>query len=162
MPHSFSSLWEWEALSAVSWQPWHMTDTLLSPILYSIHPSCHPPPAWVWPSQHTQEGSSLAWSKPAPYSSFISVGLGSLTIFFCDLPPLMSLSCSSTFLSQVVNFLVVCTVGGASALVVLISYGYIIAAVVKIHSIHGRMKAFNTCASHLTTVILFYGSVMGE
>ncbi|XP_057634657.1 olfactory receptor 5A1-like [Chionomys nivalis] len=78
--------------------------------------------------------------------------------FFCDLPPLMSLSCSSTFLSQVVNFLVVCTVGGASALVVLISYGYIIAAVMKIHSIHGRMKAFNTCASHLTTVILFYGS----
>lgn len=78
--------------------------------------------------------------------------------FFCDLLPLMSLSCSSTFLSQVVNFLVVCTVGGASALVVLISYGYIIAAVMKIHSIHGRMKAFNTCASHLTTVILFYGS----
>lgn len=78
--------------------------------------------------------------------------------FFCDLPPLMSLSCSSTFLSQVVNFLVVCIVGGASALVVLISYGYIIAAVMKIHSIHGRMKAFNTCASHLTTVILFYGS----
>ncbi|XP_038172929.1 olfactory receptor 5A1-like [Arvicola amphibius] len=78
--------------------------------------------------------------------------------FFCDLPPLMSLSCSSTFLSQVINFLVVCTVGGASALVVLVSYGYIIAAVMKIHSIHGRMKAFNTCASHLTTVILFYGS----
>lgn len=78
--------------------------------------------------------------------------------FFCDLPPLMSLSCSSTFLSQVVNFLVVCTVGGSSALVVLVSYGYIIAAVMKIHSIHGRMKAFNTCASHLTTVILFYGS----
>lgn len=78
--------------------------------------------------------------------------------FFCDLLPLMSLSCSSTFLSQVVNFLVVCTVGGASALVVLISYGYIIAAVMKIHSSHGRMKAFNTCASHLTTVILFFGS----
>lgn len=85
---------------------------------------------------------------------------GSLVInhFFCDLPPLMSLSCSSTFFSQVVNFLVVCAVGGTSALVVLVSYGYIIAAVMKIHSIHGRMKAFNTCASHLTTVILFYGS----
>ncbi|XP_036034283.1 olfactory receptor 5A1-like [Onychomys torridus] len=78
--------------------------------------------------------------------------------FFCDLPPLMSLSCSSTVFSQVVNFLVVCAVGGTSALVVLVSYGYIIASVMKIHSIHGRMKAFNTCASHLTTVILFYGS----
>ncbi|KAF0871743.1 OR5A1 protein, partial [Crocuta crocuta] len=78
--------------------------------------------------------------------------------FFCDLPPLLVLSCSSTFLSQVVNFLVVCAVGGTSALVVLVSYCYIITAVMKIHSTQGRMKAFNTCASHLTTVILFYGS----
>lgn len=78
--------------------------------------------------------------------------------FFCDLPPLLVLSCSSTFLSQVVNFLVVCAVGGTSALVVLVSYGYIIAAVMNIHSTQGRTKAFNTCASHMTTVILFYGS----
>ncbi|KAM5317667.1 olfactory receptor 5A1-like [Glossophaga mutica] len=78
--------------------------------------------------------------------------------FFCDLPPLLVLSCSSTFVSQVVNFLVVCAVGGTSALVVLVSYGYIITAIMKIHSTQGRMKAFNTCASHLTTVILFYGS----
>ncbi|ELW66893.1 Olfactory receptor 5A1 [Tupaia chinensis] len=78
--------------------------------------------------------------------------------FFCDLPPLLALSCSSTFLSQVVNFLVVCAVGGTSAVVVLVSYGSIIAAVMKIHSTQGRMKAFNTCVSHLTTVILFYGS----
>ncbi|XP_037695410.1 olfactory receptor 5A1-like [Choloepus didactylus] len=78
--------------------------------------------------------------------------------FFCDLPPLLALSCSNTFLSQVVNFLFVCAVGGTSALVVLVSYGYIIAAVMKIHSNQGWTKAFNTCASHLTTVILFYGS----
>ncbi|KAG8505722.1 Olfactory receptor 5A1 [Galemys pyrenaicus] len=78
--------------------------------------------------------------------------------YFCDLPSLLVLSCSSTFLSQVVNFLVVCAVAGTSALIVLVSYGYIIAAVVKIHSTQGRAKAFNTCASHLTTVILFYGS----
>lgn len=55
------------------------------------------------------------------------------------------------------NFLVVCAVGGTSSLV-LVSYGYIIAAVMKIHSTQGQMKAFNTCVSHLTTVILFYGS----
>ncbi|XP_004683484.1 PREDICTED: olfactory receptor 5A1-like [Condylura cristata] len=78
--------------------------------------------------------------------------------YFCDLPPLLALSCSSTFLSQVVNFLVVCAVGGASAVIVLVSYGYIIAAVMKMHPSQGRAKAFNTCASHLTTVILFYGS----
>ena len=51
-----------------------------------------------------------------------------------------------------------CTVGGTSALVVLVSYGYIIAAVMKIHSTQGPTKVFNTCSFHLTTVILFYGS----
>lgn len=78
--------------------------------------------------------------------------------FFCDLPPLLVLPCPSTFLSQVMNFLVVCTVGGTSALVVLVPYGYIIAAVMKIHSTQGPTKAFNNCSFHLTTVILFYGS----
>ncbi|KAM9221590.1 olfactory receptor 5A1-like [Dugong dugon] len=81
-----------------------------------------------------------------------------INYFFCDLPPLLNLSCSSTFLSQVMNFLVICEVGGTSALIVLVSYGYIIAVVTKTHSPQGQTKAFNTCASHLTTVILFYGS----
>ncbi|XP_036621126.1 olfactory receptor 5A1-like [Trichosurus vulpecula] len=78
--------------------------------------------------------------------------------FFCDIPPLLTLSCSSTLLSQVVNFTVVCIVGGTSATIVLVSYVYIIATVMKIHSARGRAKAFNTCASHLVAVVLFYGS----
>lgn len=39
----------------------------------------------------------------------------------------------------------------------MVSYGYIIAAVTRIHSTPGWTKAFNTCASHLITVTLFYG-----
>ncbi|VCW88189.1 unnamed protein product [Gulo gulo] len=49
-------------------------------------------------------------------------------------------------------------VGMVSVLVILISYGYIVAAVLKINSAKGRTKAFSTCASHLTAVTLFYGS----
>uniref|UniRef100_F7G8K1 Olfactory receptor n=1 Tax=Monodelphis domestica TaxID=13616 RepID=F7G8K1_MONDO len=78
--------------------------------------------------------------------------------FFCDLPPVLALSCSDIFLSQIVNFLVGVIVGIMSVLVVLISYGYIVAAVLKISSTKGRSKAFSTCASHLTAVTLFYGS----
>ena len=78
--------------------------------------------------------------------------------FFCDLPPVLALSCSDTFLSQIVNFLMGVIVGIMSILVVLISYGYIVAAVLKISSTKGRSKAFSTCASHLTAVTLFYGS----
>ena len=45
-----------------------------------------------------------------------------------------------------------------SVLVIMISYGYIVATIVKITSAEGRSKAFNTCASHLTAVTLFFGS----
>ncbi|XP_044539773.1 olfactory receptor 5A1-like [Gracilinanus agilis] len=80
--------------------------------------------------------------------------------FFCDLPPVLALSCSDTFLSQMVNFLVVVAVGGTSFLILLISYGYIVAAVLKINSVEGRYKAFNTCASHLIVVTLLYGTAL--
>ncbi|KAM6158100.1 olfactory receptor 5A1 [Rhynchocyon petersi] len=80
--------------------------------------------------------------------------------FFCDLPPVLALSCSDTFLSQVVNFLVVVAVGGTSFLILLVSYSYIVSAVLKIHSAEGRWKAFNTCASHLMVVTLLFGTAL--
>lgn len=134
--------------SVVSWQLWHKTNTLQPSALHSPH-GPHPP---------TLEDSSLDWSKLALYSGSTSVGPRVINHFFCDLPPLLVLSCSNTFLSQVVNVLVVCAVGGTSALLVLVSYGYVIAAVMKIPSTQGRTKTFKTCASHLSAVILFYGS----
>jgi olfactory receptor len=48
--------------------------------------------------------------------------------------------------------------GIGNALVILISYGYIVMSIMKITSAKGRAKAFNTCASHLTAVSLFYTS----
>lgn len=80
--------------------------------------------------------------------------------FFCDLPPVLALSCSDTFLSQLVNFLVVVTAGGTSFLILLLSYSYIVAAVLKIRSAKGRRKAFNTCASHLMVVTLMFGTAL--
>ncbi|EHA98788.1 Olfactory receptor 5A1 [Heterocephalus glaber] len=80
--------------------------------------------------------------------------------FFCDLPPILALSCSDTFLSQVMNCLVVSAVGGTSCLILLISYSHIVSAVLKICSVEGRWKAFNTCASHLTVVTLLFGTAL--
>ncbi|XP_003801416.1 olfactory receptor 5A2 [Otolemur garnettii] len=85
-------------------------------------------------------------------------GPNTINHFFCDLPPVLALSCSDTFTTQVMTFAVGVLVGVASVFVVLISYGYIVVAVLKISSAKGRTKAFSTCASHLTTVTLFYGS----
>ncbi|XP_078502480.1 olfactory receptor 5V1-like [Lissotriton helveticus] len=77
--------------------------------------------------------------------------------FFCDLPPLLQLSCSNTF----INILVIFTLGGVMAfgalLTMAVSYTFIIITILNIKSSEGRSKAFSTCASHLTVVIIFYG-----
>ncbi|XP_003826675.1 olfactory receptor 5AN6-like [Pan paniscus] len=78
--------------------------------------------------------------------------------FFCDLPQLLILSCSDTFFFQVMISVLTVIFGLTSVLVIMISYGYIIASILKITSAEGRAKAFNTCASHLTAVILFFVS----
>ncbi|XP_006900536.1 PREDICTED: olfactory receptor 5AN1-like [Elephantulus edwardii] len=78
--------------------------------------------------------------------------------FFCDMPQLLILSCSDTFFLQIITSVLTVIFGLASVLVIITSYGYIVAAILKITSAEGRSKAFNTCASHLTTVTLFFGS----
>ncbi|XP_070592453.1 olfactory receptor 5AR1-like [Erythrolamprus reginae] len=80
--------------------------------------------------------------------------------YFCDVPPLLSLSCSDTQLAQLVHFILSTFFGGATFLIVLISYIAIVIAILKISSAQGRKKAFNTCASHLTTVIIFFGTLI--
>ncbi|XP_005408117.1 PREDICTED: olfactory receptor 1440 [Chinchilla lanigera] len=78
--------------------------------------------------------------------------------FFCDLPQLLVLSCSETFFLQVMKFVIAVIFGVMSVLVITVSYGYIAGTILKISSVEGRSKAFNTCASHLTAVTLFFGS----
>uniref|UniRef100_A0A673TKC8 G-protein coupled receptors family 1 profile domain-containing protein n=1 Tax=Suricata suricatta TaxID=37032 RepID=A0A673TKC8_SURSU len=79
---------------------------------------------------------------------------------FCDVPPLLLLSCSDTQ----VNELVIFTTFGFIELITLsglfVSYCYIILAVIKIHSTEGRFKAFSTCTSHLTAVAIFQGTLL--
>eukprot|EP00070_Physeter_catodon_P025554 XP_023989201.1 LOW QUALITY PROTEIN: olfactory receptor 1440-like [Physeter catodon] len=81
-----------------------------------------------------------------------------INYFFCDLPQLIILSCSDTFFFQVMTSVLTVIFGLTSVLVIMISYGYIVATILKITSVEGRSKAFNTCASHLIAVTLFFGS----
>ncbi|XP_005001233.1 olfactory receptor 5AN6-like [Cavia porcellus] len=78
--------------------------------------------------------------------------------FFCDLPQLLVLSCSETFFLQATRFVIAVIFGVTSLLVIVVSYAYIVGSMVKISSVEGRSKAFNTCASHLTVITLFFGS----
>ncbi|XP_012791321.2 olfactory receptor 1440-like [Sorex araneus] len=80
--------------------------------------------------------------------------------FLCDLPQIVSLACSNTFVCQVMIFLVALLFGFGSMLFVLLSYTFIVASILKISSARGSLKAFNTCASHLAVVTLFYGTCL--
>ncbi|XP_072796596.1 olfactory receptor 3A2 [Vicugna pacos] len=78
--------------------------------------------------------------------------------FYCDLPQLFQLSCSSTRLNELLLFGVGFIMAGAPVVLIITSYIHVAAAVLQIRSVEGRKKAFSTCGSHLTVVCLFYGS----
>ncbi|XP_012607810.1 olfactory receptor 10J1-like [Microcebus murinus] len=77
--------------------------------------------------------------------------------YFCDIRPVMKLSCADTTLHDIVNFIVSSLVIVVPMALVFISYILIISTILKIASAEGRKKAFATCASHLTVVIVHYG-----
>nr|XP_028594981.1 olfactory receptor 1019-like isoform X1 [Podarcis muralis] len=80
--------------------------------------------------------------------------------FFCDIPPILKLSCSSTEVANTVHFILCTVIVVTTLLIILISYIYIIFAILRIRSAQGRHKAFSTCASHLTSVTIFYGTII--
>ncbi|XP_078509446.1 olfactory receptor 5F1-like [Lissotriton helveticus] len=87
-------------------------------------------------------------------------GPNEISHFYCDVPPLLKLSCSDTTLNEVIVFTVAGSMQVGSLLVVLVSYTYIISTIIMMHSIEGRKRAFSTCASHFICVIMFYVPVL--
>ncbi|ELV10596.1 Olfactory receptor 10J5 [Tupaia chinensis] len=77
--------------------------------------------------------------------------------FFCDILPVMKLSCIDTTVNEIINFVVSLFVILVPMGLVFISYVLIISTILKIASAEGRKKTFATCASHLTVVIIHYG-----
>ncbi|XP_037696020.1 LOW QUALITY PROTEIN: olfactory receptor 10T2-like [Choloepus didactylus] len=77
--------------------------------------------------------------------------------FFCDISPVVSLACDSTYLHELVIFELSAFVLVGSFILIMISYVFIVTIVVKMSSAKGRYKAFSTCSSHLTVVSIHYG-----
>ncbi|XP_071972430.1 olfactory receptor 5AP2-like [Engystomops pustulosus] len=80
--------------------------------------------------------------------------------FFCEMPPLFKLSCRDTLFNEVAVYISGGIIALCSFLLTLVSYVRIITSILKIRSSQGRHKAFSTCASHLTVVSLYYGTIM--
>ncbi|XP_067388297.1 olfactory receptor 5V1-like [Emydura macquarii macquarii] len=78
--------------------------------------------------------------------------------FYCDIPPLLELSCGDTSLSKLLLLSIGLFIAWTPFACILLSYTYIISTILKMPSSQGKRKAFSTCSSHLTVVLLYYGS----
>uniref|UniRef100_A0A2K5NLA6 Olfactory receptor n=1 Tax=Cercocebus atys TaxID=9531 RepID=A0A2K5NLA6_CERAT len=80
--------------------------------------------------------------------------------FFCEVPALLKLSCVETTANEAELFFISVLFLLIPVTLVLISYAFIVQAVLRIQSAEGRRKAFGTCGSHLIVVSLFYGTAI--
>ncbi|XP_036622019.1 olfactory receptor 5V1-like [Trichosurus vulpecula] len=85
-------------------------------------------------------------------------GPNQISHFLCDIPLLLKLSCSDTSANEVALYVASATIGLSPCLFTAVSYMFIISAILKIQSTQGRKKSFSTCASHLTVVVIYYGT----
>ncbi|XP_076970792.1 olfactory receptor 8D2-like [Tamandua tetradactyla] len=127
------------------------------PLLYNIimsHRVCSVMMAVVY---------SLGLFGATVHTTFMSMlsfcGSHIISHYFCDILPLLALSCSSTHINEILLFII----GGvntlAPTLAVFISYAFILSSILRIRSTEGRSKAFGTCSSHLMAVGIFFGSI---
>ncbi|CAM5104541.1 unnamed protein product [Natator depressus] len=93
-------------------------------------------------------------------SRLIFCGPNEIDYFYCDLIPLIELSCRDTHLVILLDFILVSVFTLLPFLLTLTSHMCIIATILRILSITGRQKAFSTCSSHLIVVTIFYGTIM--
>ncbi|EHB00893.1 Olfactory receptor 1086 [Heterocephalus glaber] len=99
---------------------------------------------------------------------------------FCDIPALFAISCSDTHRNQLLLFYIAGSIEVFTVLVVLVSYGFILSAILRTHfaefvlvsygfilsailrtrSAEGKRKVFSTCGSHLTAVSICHGTLI--
>ncbi|KAK7806393.1 hypothetical protein U0070_014707, partial [Myodes glareolus] len=80
--------------------------------------------------------------------------------YMCDIPPLLKLSCTSTYMNELVVFIVVGVNVTVPSLTIFISYTLILSNILAIRSAEGRSKAFSTCGSHVIAVSFFFGAII--
>ncbi|XP_061447983.1 olfactory receptor 13G1-like [Rhineura floridana] len=80
--------------------------------------------------------------------------------FYCDLPPLLKLSCSDTTLNEMIIVMAGVIYGICSCGLTLTSYCFILRAIFRIRSTEGKKKAFSTCSSHLIVVSFYFSTVI--
>ncbi|XP_032706932.1 olfactory receptor 5-like, partial [Lontra canadensis] len=99
-------------------------------------------------------------AKTTCIASLSYCGPNILNHFFCDVSPLLNLSCTHVALAELVDFISAIVIFCGSLLVALASYVAIGRTVLHMPSAAARRKALSTCASHLVVVGIFYAVVL--
>ena len=142
---------------------------ILSALAYDRHVAiCNP-------LLYTSIMSQRLWHRlvaiPYLYSLFLSLltvikifissfcGHNIIKHFYCDSLPLISLLYSDT--REIKWMILIFSIFNlvSSLLIVLVSYSLILVAILRMKSGESRHKAFSTCGSHLTVIIVFYGTL---
>ncbi|XP_048339662.1 olfactory receptor 5D18-like isoform X2 [Sphaerodactylus townsendi] len=87
-------------------------------------------------------------------------GPNAINHFFCDISPVLDLSCSDNHTNKVLLFIFATFVETSTIIIILMSYLFIITSVLKIQSNKGKYKAFSTCASHFTAISIFHATIL--
>ncbi|XP_049747420.1 olfactory receptor 5D18 [Elephas maximus indicus] len=131
---------------------------ICNPLLYTVAMSQRLCAMLVVGSYAWGVGCSLILTCSALKLSFH--GPNTINHFFCEFSSLLSLSCSGTSLSQLLLFIVVTFNEVSTLLIILTSYVFIVVTILKMRSVSGRRKAFSTCASHLSAITIFHGTIL--
>uniref|UniRef100_A0A4X2LBR5 Olfactory receptor n=1 Tax=Vombatus ursinus TaxID=29139 RepID=A0A4X2LBR5_VOMUR len=104
-------------------------------------------------------GCVNAWIFTCCLLNLSFCGPNKINHFFCDYSPLLKLSYSQDDVAEILPSASAGSIIMITMLIIIITYVYILSCVLKIRSTEGRSKAFSTCTSHLTAVLLFYGTI---
>ena len=80
--------------------------------------------------------------------------------FFCDISPILKLACKDMSTAELVDFALAIVILVFPLATTILSYVYVVSTILCIPSTQGRKKAFSTCASHLTVVIIYYTAMI--
>ncbi|XP_063164841.1 olfactory receptor 5AR1-like [Candoia aspera] len=106
--------------------------------------------SWIWGFLDSSIHTALA-------TNVDFCGANQIDHIFCDVPPLLKIACSDIYINEIALHLASIFMGFSPFLFILLSYTYVVSAILRIRSNTGRSKAFSTCAAHLTVVAIYFG-----
>ncbi|KAH0626639.1 hypothetical protein JD844_001729 [Phrynosoma platyrhinos] len=105
-------------------------------------------------------GFSVSFVKVIFISRLTFCSPGVINHFFCDISPVLNLSCTDMSMAEMVDFILALVILLGPLSVTIMSYLFIITSIFRIPTAQGKKRAFSTCASHLIVVIIFFSSTV--